>query len=139
MADGERLFVRNEEEVSHTFKTFPTLVHPHHVNMPQRRMEMNIIVHAEPPFLIKSDDFPWMRGWIAVMENPYFVLTDERGTFEFKDFPTGEYTFKAWHEVFGTKTLKITATAGKDSRTDIVFSEKTSHGKSKGNDKKSKD
>jgi hypothetical protein len=39
-----------------------------------------------------------MSAWIAVMDTPYFALTDAQGRFEIKNVPAGTYTLAAWHE-----------------------------------------
>lgn len=41
---------------------------------------------------------PWMSGFIAVMEHPYYALTDADGNFILDDIPPGNYKLKMWHE-----------------------------------------
>lgn len=39
-----------------------------------------------------------MEGYVVVLQNPYFALTDDNGDFLLKDVPAGNYQLKAWHE-----------------------------------------
>lgn len=41
---------------------------------------------------------PWMRGYIAVFDHPYFAVTDANGTFAIDSLAPGSYTMMVWHE-----------------------------------------
>jgi plastocyanin len=41
---------------------------------------------------------PWMHGYIAVFNHPYFAVTDEKGGFTIDSLPPGKYTVLAWHQ-----------------------------------------
>lgn len=41
---------------------------------------------------------PWMHGYIAVFNHPYFAVTDEKGGFTIDSLPPGNYTLLAWHK-----------------------------------------
>lgn len=62
---------------------------------------------------------PWMRMFLHVLPNPYYAVTGKDGTFTIRGLPPGTYTLEAWHEKFGTITMKIKAGA----RADIAFAE----------------
>jgi hypothetical protein len=63
----------------------------------------------------------WMRGYIGVLEHPYFAVTDGGGRFSIPQLPPGTYTIEAWHERLGTLTQQITV-AAQDARTvDFTF------------------
>lgn len=40
----------------------------------------------------------WMTAWIHVFRETTFAVTDERGQFQIRDVPPGEYTIEYWHE-----------------------------------------
>jgi plastocyanin len=61
---------------------------------------------------VKCNVHAWMRAYIAVMEHPFFAVTNEQGEFRLKDVPPGEYEIAAWHEQFGEKTQKVRVEAG---------------------------
>jgi len=49
----------------------------------------------------------WMSAYIAVVDNPYFAVTDENGNFEISNIPSGKYQLKAWHETLGTQIIDV--------------------------------
>jgi plastocyanin len=52
---------------------------------------------------------PWMRMFVHVLQNPYYAVTGDDGTFTIKDLPSGYYTVEAWHEKLGTQSMKVQA------------------------------
>jgi plastocyanin len=60
----------------------------------------------------ECDVHGWMRGHVAVVDNPYYAVTDENGKFSITDLPPGTYKVKVWHEYLGEKTQDV-AVAGK--------------------------
>jgi plastocyanin len=45
----------------------------------------------------RCDVHPWMFSYVAVLEHPFFAVTDENGSFTIKDVPPGKYTVEAIH------------------------------------------
>ena len=41
---------------------------------------------------------PWMRGYIAVFDHPYFAVTESDGSFKIDSLPPGTYRMMVWHE-----------------------------------------
>lgn len=54
---------------------------------------------------------PEMLGFIIVLQNPYFALTDKDGKYSIKDIPAGTYTIKVWREKGKVITKSITVPA----------------------------
>jgi plastocyanin len=52
---------------------------------------------------------PWMRMFVHVLPNPYYAVTKADGSFTLKGLPPGDYTVEAWHERFGTISMKVKA------------------------------
>lgn len=46
---------------------------------------------------------PEMEGFIVVLQNPYFALTDKTGLYKIADVPEGTYTLRVWNR----KTLDV--------------------------------
>ena len=61
---------------------------------------------ADVMIRVKCDVHPWMVGYVGVIPHPHFAVTGEKGDFEFKGLPPGDYVLEAWHEVYGTQTRK---------------------------------
>jgi hypothetical protein len=45
----------------------------------------------------KCDVHPWMFAYVAVVDHPFFAVTDEDGRFKIEGLPDGRYTVEAWH------------------------------------------
>ena len=57
-----------------------------------------------------------------VVDNPYFAVSGEDGSFQIKDLPPGEYTLAAVHEKFGEQTMKITVGPKQAASASFAFS-----------------
>jgi plastocyanin len=60
-----------------------------------------------------------MSAFVAVFDNPYFVVTLRDGNFKIDNIPPGEYTLKTWHEKFKSVTQEVRVEAG--MTTDVSF------------------
>ncbi|HKE00424.1 MAG TPA: carboxypeptidase regulatory-like domain-containing protein [Planctomycetota bacterium] len=65
---------------------------------------------------VACDVHTWMNAVVHVTKHPFFAVTNEKGEFEIKGLPAGDYTFEAIHESLGTQTadLKVGAKETKD-------------------------
>jgi len=59
----------------------------------------------------ECDVHGWMKAHVAVVDNPYYTVTDETGKFTIADLPAGSYKVKVWHEYLGEKTMDVTVAA----------------------------
>lgn len=50
---------------------------------------------------------PEMEGFVVVLQNPFFGVTDKAGLFSIPDLPEGKYTVKVWNRKFLTNTQDI--------------------------------
>lgn len=67
-------------------------------------------------FQVKCDIHPWMLGYVAVFDNPFFAITADDGTFHIEGLPDGQYVIHFWHERFtpdGPVEQKVTIKNGK--------------------------
>jgi plastocyanin len=102
MRAGQRLVVRNSDQVSHN-------VHP----MPANNRDWNQQQSPQAPDLehrfprsevmipVKCNVHSWMHAYIGVLDHPYFAVTGAAGDFEFRNVPSGDYMLAAWHETLG--------------------------------------
>ncbi|HXX62312.1 MAG TPA: carboxypeptidase regulatory-like domain-containing protein [Bacteroidota bacterium] len=72
-------------------------------------------------FRVKCDVHSWMAAYVCVLDNPYFAITGDDGTFTLKDLPPGDYTLEAWHEKYGTQTVKVKVGVGGKVKADFSF------------------
>ncbi len=54
-----------------------------------------------------------MSGFIVSLDNPYFTLTDRKGSFTIGNVPPGTYTLKKWHEKFASVSQEVNVASGK--------------------------
>ncbi len=51
---------------------------------------------------------PEMEAYVVVLSNPYYAVTNKKGTFSIKNVPAGKYTLMIWHEKLKGKPVQIT-------------------------------
>jgi plastocyanin len=56
---------------------------------------------------------PDMLGYVIVLQNPYFALTDSNRKFEIKNVPPGTYQLKVWDEKVEGAPQQVVVAAGK--------------------------
>jgi plastocyanin len=75
----------------------------------KHKLEKVGFVYAE------CDVHGWMRGHVAVVDSPYYAVTDENGKFSITDLPPGNYRVKVWHEYLGEKAQDVAVAAKTDA------------------------
>ena len=60
-----------------------------------------------------------MSGYVVSLQNPYFCITDETGTYTIEDVPPGKYTLTTWNERLKAVTEDIDVKDGET--TNVVF------------------
>jgi hypothetical protein len=55
---------------------------------------------------------PWTRGYILVLDHPYFAMTGKGGDFSIDGVPAGTYHLRAWHPVLGLVDQTVTVSGG---------------------------
>ncbi len=69
--------------------------------------------------LILCDIHPEMQAWIAVLQNPYFAVTDRAGNFVIKGIPAGTYTLRAWFGYYKSESVRIVVPQNGSVNTDF--------------------
>jgi hypothetical protein len=119
---GQQLQVINSDQTVHN-------VHPN----PKLNPEWNQSHPANSPPIVKSfpraevlipfkdNQHPWEKAYVAVMDHPFFAVSDEFGRFEIRGLPPGTYTLVVWHERLGEQQLEITLVPGEIRNADFTF------------------
>jgi plastocyanin len=119
---GQPLKFLNSDGVLHNLHTLPVENDEFNIAMPKFLKEtLRTFEYAEPMFPIKCDVHPWMKGFIAVLEHPFFDVTEKDGQYQLNDLPPGTYTLEAWHEKLGTRSAEVTIAEDETINIDIVF------------------
>jgi hypothetical protein len=76
----------------------------------------------KPEFIrVECDVHSWMRSWIAVMPNPYFGVTGDKGRTTVAHVPAGRHTIEVWHPVLGTQRAEVEVKAGETTAVAFQF------------------
>ena len=120
---GQELKILNPDGTLHNVHALSKVNPEFNLAMPKFRKETSKLFNkAEFMFPIKCDVHPWMGAWVAVMDNPYFDVTEVNGRFLIKDVPEGEYEIEAWHEKLGTQTARVLVKNSGSSQINFTFS-----------------
>lgn len=105
---GQKLVVKNSDDTMHNVNAQPFF------NIPTGGQSEDEKVFDKPKIMqrLRCNIHSWMTGFIGVMENPFYAVTDSEGNFVIRDLPPGTYTLRAWHEKLGEKTAEVTVNAG---------------------------
>lgn len=80
---------RGDLHARHNHAPGKSLVGPVYLNKGRRTFYMQCGFHA------------YMESWAMAVNNPYYALTDEQGTFSIDNIPPGTYQLVVWHPQTG--------------------------------------
>lgn len=106
---GQPLEIRNSDPLLHNIHSLPKNSPQFNNAQPLKGMKMTK-KFDKPEIMVKfkCEVHSWMNCYAGVVDNPYYAVSDDKGTFTIKGLPAGSYTVEAWHEKYGTQQLKIT-------------------------------
>lgn len=108
---GQKVTFINSDPLFHNVRSVTNVNQKFNMAMPHKGQRETKIFNKPELFLqAKCSVHPWMGAYVAIMDNPFFSVTNANGEFSIKDLPPGTYTIEAWHEVFGTQKKEITIT-----------------------------
>jgi hypothetical protein len=64
---------------------------------------------------------PEMEGFVVVLPNPHFAVSDKDGRFEIKGVAPGSYTVGVWHPKLKGAPKPVTVEAGKAASADFTL------------------
>jgi len=83
--------------------------------------------HPEVLIPFKDNQHPWEKAYVAVMDHPFFAVSDESGKFESRCLPRRTYSLFVWHERLGEQELEITVAPGEIRNADFTFDADKKH------------
>lgn len=117
---GQPVEFVNSDAVFHNVRSVTSANADFNVGMPNQGDRITrVFTKPEIALQAKCSVHPWMSGYVAVVDHPYFSVTGEDGVFALHGVPPGTYTLELWHEVYGTQTKAITV--GNDGVTALEF------------------
>ena len=108
--------LKNSDDILHNIHTYST-ANPS-INKAQPKFKKVMTEKFDKPEIIKltCDVHSWMLGWVAVMPNPYFGVTDANGATKIENVPPGKYKVEVWHETLGKQTKDVEVKAGQTAK-----------------------
>jgi plastocyanin len=116
--------ITNSDATLHNIHALPKTNKGFNIAQPKQGMKMTQkFDKPEMPIKIKCEVHNWMASYVCVMDNPFFAVTDDKGNFEIKNLPDGDYVLEAWHEKFGTQEMNVSVKGG-TATADFTFEAK---------------
>jgi plastocyanin len=124
MMAGQRLDIINDDDTLHNIHAMPTDPNNKEFNKGQPNQGMKssaTFAHPEVMVHFKCDVHPWMSAYVGVLNNPFYSVTGDDGTFSLKALPAGDYEVAAWHEKYGEQVQKVKVGDGEAKTIDFKF------------------
>jgi plastocyanin len=119
---GEPLSVVNSDQTTHNIHPVPKDNREWNESQPPGSSPiMQSFARSEVSIPVKCNVHPWMKAYIAVFNNPYYVVTGKDGSFTIKNVPPGSYTVTAWHELYGSQDQMVTVGPSESKSVTITF------------------
>lgn len=105
---GQRVVFINSDRIVHNVKVTAKNNPKFNVTMPRKGQRVaKVFQNPEFVILAKCSLHPWMSGFLAVFDHPYFAVTKEDGRFAIPAMPPGRYTVEVWHESLGKQNTQF--------------------------------
>lgn len=82
------------------------------------------LIKGRKVFTMQCGMHPYMQNWGYAIDNPYYAVTDEDGSFSIGGLPPGTYRIKAWHPILGVQEREVTAKPNDTVTLDLLFETK---------------
>jgi hypothetical protein len=79
------------------------------------------LVKGRKVFTMQCGMHPYMQNWGYAIDNPYYAVTDQYGSFFIGDLPSGTYRLKAWHPILGVQERELTVEPNGTVTLDVRF------------------
>jgi len=83
-----------------------------------------ILRKKESIFELECDQHNYMKAFFVPVENPYYAIVKNDGTFTISGIPPGTYEVYAWHPTLGKQEATVTIRARSQTKSAFSFSAK---------------
>jgi len=121
---GSTVEILNPDGVLHNVHSYSKVNSAFNKAQPKFKKKLKVKIDKPEAISIKCDVHSWMSGWLFSAGNPYFSVTDDKGSFKLTDVPPGTYTLEIWHETLGKTSKKVTVKAKKEVKVTVEMVKK---------------
>jgi hypothetical protein len=107
-----KLSVLNSDPMLHNTHGFYGRRSAFNIALPNQGQKIDVDLPRTGQVRIECDAHGWMRGWVYVVDSPYYALTAADGTFTISDVPPGNYTLVANQSYTGPVKAAVTVKRG---------------------------
>jgi plastocyanin len=105
---GQGVEIGNADSTLHNVHALPSNSSGFNLGMPRAGMKTVRKFKSPEVFVrFKCDVHPWMQAHVAVLDHPFFAVTDADGRFKIDGIPPGTYQIEAVHPVLGKQTQTV--------------------------------
>lgn len=114
--------ITNSDPTLHNIHALPKNSKTFNIAQPKLGMKtVQKFDHPEIMVKVKCEVHNWMASYIGVLDHPFYTVSDGEGNYAIKNLPAGEYEIEAWHEKYGTQTIKVTVGASDTKTADFTY------------------
>lgn len=114
-----KVAVLNSDPVLHNTHGFYDKRTAFNLALPNQGQTIDVDLPRPGIVRIECDSHGWMLGWVHVVQNPYYAITDASGGFEIKDIPAGKHTITVGQEAISPMTIEVEVKAGQTTELPI--------------------
>ncbi|MDH5762630.1 MAG: tetratricopeptide repeat protein [Nitrospinota bacterium] len=125
--NGENILIENTDPIKHEIATYE-IYGPHRNQISNKSVLANnsqvrsaFIKPGAPEFILKCNLHPFLQTRGYIIDNPYYVVSDEEGNFNIENIPPGTYEVTAWHPFIPVLKEIITIEDGKTAQLNFTF------------------
>ncbi len=105
---GQKVDIVNSDPIFHNVKSTSKKNAEFNLAMPGKNDRITrVFDQPEISVQTKCSVHPWMTGYVAVFDHPYYAITQPNGEFSLSPLTPGKYKITFWHERLGTQTREV--------------------------------
>jgi plastocyanin len=104
---GGRLLIRNSDPTRHNLRIFEGAKMLMHTWQAAGASDVAWDFQRPGRYLVRCGVHPWMHAWVVAAAHGRYAATDSKGRYTISGLPEGTYTLHGWHEVLGSRDMKL--------------------------------